>query len=169
MAWDAWSAGVLRTAYAPNAPDPRCAPATRLGAFTRVTTASATTVLCLPGVGRALEQPSLPANYQYLGRDREEEWEPAGMFCRRFPVRAALDAGTGLVGKATVSHEAVCTWIHALPKGERASLGVVPPSGRTRRGPRRGPAAGNGATSPVCARSTTALPTPSAARSPVTS
>ncbi|WP_405896613.1 condensation domain-containing protein [Streptomyces sp. NBC_00727] len=71
----------------------------RLGAFARaarVTAASATTALCLLAVGRALEQPSLLANYQYHGRDREEEWDLVGMFCRRFPVRAALDEGTEL-------------------------------------------------------------------------
>ncbi|MGW0860626.1 hypothetical protein, partial [Streptomyces sp. NPDC002690] len=61
-----------------------------------VAAASATTALCLLAVGRALGQSSLLANYQYHGRDREEEWDLVGMFCRRFPVRAALDEGTEL-------------------------------------------------------------------------
>lgn len=56
-----------------------------------------------------------------------------------------LMEGSLPAGKAAVSHEAVCTWIYALPKGEPAKLGVMPPSGRTRRGPRRRPAVGNGA------------------------
>jgi condensation domain-containing protein len=71
----------------------------RLGAFARaarVTAASATTALCLLAVGRALHQPSLLANYQYHGRDREQEWDLVGMFCRRFPIRADLDEETEL-------------------------------------------------------------------------
>ncbi|MCX2971920.1 IS30 family transposase, partial [Streptomyces marinisediminis] len=68
----------------------------------------------------------------------------------RLKLEAADDTvglmeGSLPAGKGTVSHEAVCTWIYALPKGELARLGVMLPSGRTRRGPRRRPAAGNGA------------------------
>lgn len=68
----------------------------------------------------------------------------------RLKLEAAHDTvglmeGSLPAGKATVSHEAVYTWIYALPKGELAKLGVLLSSGRTRRGPRRRPAAGNGA------------------------
>lgn len=65
--------------------------------------------------------------------------------------REAADETVGLMegslpaGKATVSHEAVYTWIYALPKGELARLGAMLPTGRTPRGPRRKPALGNGA------------------------
>jgi IS30 family transposase len=68
----------------------------------------------------------------------------------RLKLEAADDTvglmeGSLPAGRATVSHEAVYTWIYALPKGELARLGVMLPSGRTRRGPRRRPAAANGA------------------------
>jgi IS30 family transposase len=44
----------------------------------------------------------------------------------------------------TVSHEAIYTWVNALPKGELARQGILPRTGRTRRRPRgrrRGPGA----------------------------
>lgn len=68
--------------------------------------------------------------------------------------RLKLEAADGTVavmegslpaGGATVSHEAVYTWIYALPKGELARLGVMLPSKRTKRGPRRKPDASKGA------------------------
>jgi IS30 family transposase len=68
----------------------------------------------------------------------------------RLKVEAA-DGTVGLMegslpaGGVTISHEAVYTWIYALPKGELAKQGVLLPSGRTRRGPKRKPGAGNGA------------------------
>jgi len=37
---------------------------------------------------------------------------------------------------ATVSHEAIYTWIHALPKGELAKQGILLRSGRSTRRPR---------------------------------
>jgi IS30 family transposase len=40
-------------------------------------------------------------------------------------------------GGARISHEAIYTWIYALPKGELARLGVMLPSKRTTRRPRR--------------------------------
>ena len=40
-------------------------------------------------------------------------------------------------GGARISHEALYTWIYALPKGELARLGVMLPSKRTTRRPRR--------------------------------
>ncbi|MCE7080317.1 IS30 family transposase [Streptomyces sp. ST2-7A] len=57
----------------------------------------------------------------------------------------SLMEGSLPAGGDTISHEAVYTWIYALPKGELAKNGILLPSGRTRRGPKRKPAAGNGA------------------------
>ncbi|MFC5959818.1 IS30 family transposase [Streptomyces pratens] len=68
--------------------------------------------------------------------------------------RLKLEAADGTVavmegslpaGGATISHEAVCTWFYALPKGELARLCVMLPGRRTRRGPRRRPDASKGA------------------------
>ncbi|MFC5952927.1 transposase, partial [Streptomyces pratens] len=51
----------------------------------------------------------------------------------------ALMEGSLPAGGETISHEAVYTWIYALPKGELARLGVMLPSRRTARGPRSRP------------------------------
>ncbi|RKS06033.1 IS30 family transposase [Nocardiopsis sp. Huas11] len=48
------------------------------------------------------------------------------------PMEGSIPAGG-----ERVSHEAVYTWIYALPKGELARLGVMLPSARTARRPRR--------------------------------
>lgn len=48
------------------------------------------------------------------------------------PVEGAIP-----VGGARISHEALYTWIYALPKGELARLGVMLPSKRGARRPRR--------------------------------
>ncbi|WGD38730.1 helix-turn-helix domain-containing protein [Streptomyces cathayae] len=78
----------------------------------------------------------------------------------------AVMEGSLPAGGETISHEAVCTWIYAPPKGELARLGVMLPSRRTARGPRRRPDASQGAGSPACARSTTVPPKLSSAGSP---
>ncbi|MFC5856212.1 IS30 family transposase, partial [Streptomyces chlorus] len=57
----------------------------------------------------------------------------------------ALMEGSLPAGGETISHEAVYTWIYALPKGELARLGVMLPSRRTARGPRSRPDASRGA------------------------
>jgi IS30 family transposase len=49
----------------------------------------------------------------------------------------AVMEGSIPAGGQTISHEAVYTWIYALPKGELARLGVMLPSKRTGRRPRR--------------------------------
>jgi IS30 family transposase len=61
---------------------------------------------------------------------------------RQIAGRLRLEAGHASVGVvegsipaggATVSHEAIYTYIYALPKGELAGRGIMLPSGRTRR------------------------------------
>ena len=65
-----------------------------------------------------------------------------------------------------VSHEAIYTWLYALPKGELARQGILLRCGRTQRRPatepRRGPE------SWACAASTTAPPKSPTAASPAT-
>ena len=66
----------------------------------------------------------------------------------------------------TVSHEAIYTWLYALPKGELARQGILLRSGRTSRRPRR--RATPGAGSWACAASTTGPPRSPTAGSPAT-
>jgi transposase, IS30 family len=66
-----------------------------------------------------------------------------------------------------VSHEAIYTWIYALPVGELGRLGVRLRSGRARRRPRTGRAP-KPRTSPTSGGSTSDPPRPKAGRSPAT-
>jgi IS30 family transposase len=60
-------------------------------------------------------------------------------------ARVVLMEGSLPAGGETVSHEAIYTWIYALPKGELTRLGVMLASRRTARGPRSRPDASKGA------------------------
>src|ERR1019366_9305330 len=59
--------------------------------------------------------------------------------CRERPKCRKLDADPVLRERETgmsVSHEAIYTWMYALPKGELAEMEIALRTGRTRRQPR---------------------------------